>query len=458
MGTVGISFGSATSGAGFDVTSTVNSILAIQQGIETPWKTQLTTLAAQDTAFTQIGTDLATLSTSLSALTNFDGVLAQKLGSSSDENVLAITSASTSAVAGSHTITVTQLAQTSSVYTNEIANKGDTLSGTLTLQVGSGAAQTITLDSTNNTLVSLATAINTGNYGVQASVVTDANGSRLSLVSQTSGAGGQLSTTGSALTDSTTNAAMDISVGQTGQDAKLNVDGIDTTSGSNTVTNAIPGVTFQLLSAPVGAQVQVQITNDNSAIETAMQAVVTAYNTVASDLKTQEGNTSTGAAEPLFGDPTLSLIQDQLSSALFQGAASGSIKGITDLGLEVNESGQLTFTPSTMDAALNANFNDVAGFLQTAGSFGQSFTTTLNQMGNSSTTGAVSLALQQNSTEEAALNTNISNEETLIATQKTALTTELNKANETLQSIPSQLDEVNELYASFTGYNTNTGS
>ena len=41
MGTVGLSFGSATSGAGFDVASTVTSILAISSAIETPWKTQL---------------------------------------------------------------------------------------------------------------------------------------------------------------------------------------------------------------------------------------------------------------------------------------------------------------------------------------------------------------------------------------------------------------------------------
>ena len=38
MGTVGINFGAATSGQGFDVASTVTAILAAQQAIETPWK------------------------------------------------------------------------------------------------------------------------------------------------------------------------------------------------------------------------------------------------------------------------------------------------------------------------------------------------------------------------------------------------------------------------------------
>jgi flagellar hook-associated protein 2 len=457
MGTVGISFGSATSGTGFDVASTVSSILAIQQGIETPWKTQLTSLAAKDTAFTQIGTDLSTLSTAVSALTAFDGVLASKQGSSSDTDVLALSSASTSAVAGSHAITVESLATTSSEHTNEIKNASDVLSGALTIQVGSAKAQTITVGSSTNTLASLATAINAGSYGVSASVITDTTGSRLSLVSGASGSAGQLTLT-STLADVTTPAAtIAFQQGQAGADATLNVDGIDTTSASNTVTGLIPGVTFQML-APSTSPVQVQITNDNGSIETAMQTMATAYNAVATDLKTQEGKTSTGAAEPLYGDPTLSLIQNQLSSALFQGTASGSIKSISDLGLEVSETGQLTFTASTLDSALNSHFNDVATFLQSSTGFGEIFSTAVSQVGNTPTSGAVYLALQQDSTEETALNTDVTNQDALIATQKTALTAELNTANEELQAIPQQLNEVNELYASFTGYNTNTGS
>ena len=59
MGTVGLSFGSPTSGAGFDVTSTVNQIVTNMQAVETPWKTQLSSLQSQDTALTSIGTDLS---------------------------------------------------------------------------------------------------------------------------------------------------------------------------------------------------------------------------------------------------------------------------------------------------------------------------------------------------------------------------------------------------------------
>ena len=452
MSTVGLSFGSATSGAGFDVTTTVTSILALESAVETPWKAQLATLKAQDTALSTLGTDLSALSTAVGSLTNFDGVLTAKQGSSSDTNVLTLTAASSAATAGSHSIKVTSLATTASQYSDSIPNASDTLSGTLSIQVGSGSAQDITLTS-GSTLASLATTINTGSYGVTASIVRDSSGSRLSLVSATSGATGAL-TLGGGITDSTTSTAVNFTTGQQAADAQLTVDGLPTTSASNTVTGAIPGVTFQLLSSAPGTTVQVQVTNDNSSIETAVQSVVTAYNQVVTDLTTQEGNDSTGAAEPLFGDPTLALLQNSLSSALNTGAASGSVKNIAQLGLSVGTDGKLTLDASTLDSVLNSNFNDVSGFLQGAGSFGLSFSATLNGLSSTSTTGALYLALQQNSTTESGLNKNVSDEDARVAEQKTVLTTELNTANQILQSIPEQLDEINKIYSAVTGYNS----
>src|ERR1700730_15445145 len=93
MGTVGISFGSATSGQGFDVASTVTQIQASEQAIESPWKSQLSALKAQDTVFTSLGSDLSTLTTSLQALTDFQGVFAEKQGSSSNTDLLSLTAA-----------------------------------------------------------------------------------------------------------------------------------------------------------------------------------------------------------------------------------------------------------------------------------------------------------------------------------------------------------------------------
>jgi flagellar hook-associated protein 2 len=455
MGTVGLNFGAVNSGSGFDVASTVNQILSIEQAIETPWKTQLTNLQAQDTALSTFGTHLATLASSLQTLTDFSGVFASKQGSSSDTNVVALTSASNTATAGSHTILVNHLAQTSSEYSDRITNASDTLSGSLTIRIGSGPTQTITIDSSNNSLQLLAASINAASIGVTASVVKDTNGSRLSLVSTTSGAAGQI-TLGGTLNDDTTGSAIAFQQGLQGIDASLNVDGLDTTSATNTVAGLIPGVTFQLLSVSANANqpVQVQITNDNSSIEQAMSSFVSAYNTVISDIKTQEGKDSSGNPEPLYGDPTIALIQSQLTQGLLSGSASGSIKSLQQLGISVDQFGKLSLDASALDSALNTSFTDVEGFLQNSDSFGQSFTKTLNGLSSTSTKGVVYLALQQNSAQEAALNTSISDQEARIADDKVRLTNELNRANQILQSIPDQVNQINQLYSAVTGYNT----
>jgi flagellar hook-associated protein 2 len=447
MGTVGLSFGSATGGTGFNVSSTVAEIVSNLQNVETPWKTQLTSLESQDTAISSLGTLFSTLSTDMSTLTDFTGTMSQKLGSSSDSGVLTLTAATSSAVAGTHVVTVANLAATSSGYLPRVASSSDPLSGSITLQVGSGTALTIALNSSDNTLAGLASTINSSGVGINASVLTDSSGSMLSLVSSTSGANGNISVTGNTITDtkdalsysgtagtssvtssgtltSITNSAdtlsgsisvsvnkgaaakivigagtntattiytgsgvntlsglagaingatglgftasvvtnsdgssslqltsatagtagtltatssiadtsksMDYTSAVTGKDATLTVDGVTMTSSSNTVANLIPGVTFQLLApSATNEQVQVVIANDNTGVESAFAQMVSDYNALISGVNTQEGLDSSNKAEPLFGSPTLSLLQQQLLSGLNMQSPNSSLTPIT---------------------------------------------------------------------------------------------------------------------------------
>ncbi len=339
MGTVGLSFGSPTSGTGFDVSATVSTIVANLQKVETPWKTQLTTLQSQDTALSSVGTLLSSLYNDLTSLTDFTGVLAQKTGASSNTNVLELTAASTSALAGTHTVVVNNLAQTSSGYMDAVTTASDTLSGTLSIKVN-GNTQAFDLSKlTTSTLSGLASAINSAGIGVSASMLTDSSGSRLSLVSSTSGAKGQItvtSTLADASTASTSNptGALNYNPAVDGNDASLNIDGVPLSSSTNIVSNLIPGVTFQILSPssldssgnPVG--VQVVIGNDNTSAESTINAMVIDYNSLISAMHTQEGNDSTGKPEPLFGSPTLSLLQQQILSGINSQDPSGYLDSI----------------------------------------------------------------------------------------------------------------------------------
>jgi flagellar hook-associated protein 2 len=459
MGTVGLDFGSPTSGAGFNVSSTVAEIVSNLQNVETPWKNQLSTLEGQDTVISNLGSLLSNVSTDIGQLTEADGILAQKEGSSSDTNVLELTSATAAAAAGTHSVVVNSLAETSSGYLAEIASSADTLSGSVTLQMGSGTAQTITLGSSNDTLAGLASAINASGLGITANVLTDASGSRLSLVSGTSGAGGNIvvsnnslaaaasntlgaaitagsgsiastallaavassseqltgslavtvgsgsqqsiamsavntaeggttladlqqyihsnsstlgfdasivnnsdgtvslkltsGTTGSTGTLAVTSSLVDPATALgytstvTGANASLTVDGVNLTSTSNTVSNLIPGVTFQLLSASPAESggglepVQVVIGNDNTGVESAVNQLVTDYNSLISAVNTQEGNNSSGIAEPLFGSPTLSLLQQNLLGSLNTQNPNGELTSVVN-DLNPTLSGSIT--------------------------------------------------------------------------------------------------------------------
>lgn len=450
MGTIGLSFGSPTSGQGIDVSSTVSQIVAQLQNTETPYKNQLTALQSQDTVISNLGNLLSTLSSDITALTDPAGVLSGKQGSSSDTNTLALLSATTSATAGSHTITVQKLAQTSTEVSNAVAST-DTLSGSLTLHIGNGSSQTISVDPSNPTLAGLAATINQASTGLSASVITDSSGSRLSLVSQTGGVAGQISIDSSSLNDDTTGTALSLTSAQSGQDAQLTVDGIQITTGSNTISDAIPGVTMQLLATSANP-VQVEIDNDSSSFSTALSTLVKDYNAVISALSAQEGKDSSGNPEPLYGSPIISQLQQMLSGALNTPSGT-SLTSMTQIGLSLNSDGTLSLNTDQLTSVLNDNYSAVQTFFQNPNSFGLNLEQAVNNAGTSSTTSILSQAQNANSTTESSLNSTISTMAARITTQQATLTTELNAANETLQEIPMQLNMVNEIYSAITGYN-----
>ena len=134
------------------------------------------------------------------------------------------------------------------------------------------------------------------------------------------------------------------------------------------------------------------------------------------------------------------------------GSSSGSIGNLSQLGVSVNSDGTLALDSTALNAALNTHYQDVVGYLQDAGSFGQTFSSTIDNLGSTNATGALYLALASDANQETALNKNVTNQEQIIATEKTTLTAQLNLANQTLQGIPQQLNEIDQLYNALTGY------
>jgi flagellar hook-associated protein 2 len=418
-------------GTGIDVQQFVQLATADDTANITSLQNEQTALGSQTSALKQITTDLNNLQSAAFALSDPLGALGALTTTSSNSSVVSATAAST-AVAGTHTVTVNSLATTSSYYTNAVATSSNPLAtGTFQIQVGSIAPVSVTVNSTDNTLDGLAAAINNLNAGVQANVINDASGSRLALVSNTSGAPGDLTVSGNT-TGVTFNKAV------TGSNASLTVDGVPISSTSNIVTSAIDGVTLNLGSASAGAPVSITIAPDTTQATNAINSFVSAYNTAVNDINAQFAVAADGTGGgPLESDGSLREAQSELlSAAAFSAQGNGGAVNLASIGVNLDDDGTLSVDSSTLSSALASNYSGVQSFLQnqTTG-FANNLSNTVTNLTDPST-GVLSLDATGISQSSSDLGDQISDLQAALAIKQQNLTQVYAQVNDTLQELP----------------------
>ncbi len=179
---------------GIDVTSAVDAAVYAAQAPERQWQAQQATVQSQIAALTSIQTATTAVSSDLSALNDPLGALAAETVTSSDASIVTANATAGSTV-GNHLVTVDALASSASWYSPPLSGANATLgSSTLNIAMSDGTQTAFNLGSTGS-LSTLASAINSAALGVTASIVNDASGSRLALVSQTTGANSNFTVT-----------------------------------------------------------------------------------------------------------------------------------------------------------------------------------------------------------------------------------------------------------------------
>ncbi len=160
--------------SGLDTNSLITGLLAIDQAQINAVTQKETNIQTEQTAFKQVEAQLLTLQGDvgqLNALTN--GVFDAQTATSSNTNVVNA-AASSNAAPGVYDLQVNSLAQAQEQASQGFASPTSAISqGTLQFQIGDGAATTLTVDSSNDTLQGLAGAINDANVGLTATVVND---------------------------------------------------------------------------------------------------------------------------------------------------------------------------------------------------------------------------------------------------------------------------------------------
>ncbi len=174
---------------GIDVTAAVNAAIYAAQAPERQWQAQQATLQSQITAVGSVQTALAAVNKDLDSLNDLGGVLASQVISSSNPGMVT-GSVTSGAISGSHVITVAALATKASWYSTPVSGQNSSLgNSTITVMKNDGTQASFTLGgSGTSSLSALANDINVAGLGVTASVVNDASGSRLALVSNSTGA------------------------------------------------------------------------------------------------------------------------------------------------------------------------------------------------------------------------------------------------------------------------------
>ncbi|MEN3111411.1 flagellar filament capping protein FliD [Uliginosibacterium paludis] len=360
---------SAGLGSGLDIEGLVTKLMTAEQAPITQIKTRESKETTKLSSWGQIKSALSSLQNAAQAMDTRSEFTTFK--ASIGTSTVATVSAGTSAVAGSYSLEVSKLAEVQKIKSAGYASASSTVvdvsggSKTLSLAVG-GTTTNITVDSTNNTLEGLRDAINKSGASVTATLVNDGDASapyRLVITGKETGTSNAFSLTG--LSELNYNASTGTGTGltkvQAAQNAEFTVDGISISKASNTVTDAIQGVTLNLTATNSGSATKVTVTNDTAALQTKAAALVKAYNDLNSIIKVQTAyNATTGTAGTLNGDGTARNLQLQIRSILGGVSGSGSYSTLSSVGISFQKDGSMALDSSKLQKALDNPDVDVA--------------------------------------------------------------------------------------------------
>jgi flagellar hook-associated protein 2 len=341
---------------GIDFNSIIDAIIQADSQPLTDLQTQQQNQQNKDNAFVSLAGLIGNMESTVGSLA--DSTAFSNVAATSSDPTAVTTTVGTGGIVGNYSINVTQLAQSqTTASTNGYTNLTDTAAdgGSISFTINGQTTTTINVTSAMS-LADVASAINTQNSGVVASVVNDGTNYKLLVLSRQAGAANGF-TINNNLTNSTGDAVafaagQNATTGnaQNGQDAQFTVNGFPITSNSNTITSAVPGVTLNLLKA---GQTTVGVTADYSRLKSSIQTFISQYNSFRSFYDSQQ-------KDVLQGDPVLrESLGDLRNVLLTPNSNSGVYKYLAEVGISLTSSGTLQFDESTFDQAISTNPADL---------------------------------------------------------------------------------------------------
>lgn len=354
---------------GIDSATIIDGLTKINQQRIDQLQSKKATIVQQQATFGGLQAKLLDLQGRLTTLSrSVSGAFAGRTASISDDSI-ATAAASSSAQTGTFSIRVEALAQAQQVASQGFADPSTNIKeGTLDLSVGSGSTTTITIDSTNNTLQGLVTAINESGGDVKASIVKDGTATpyRLLLTSTKTGAANTIQITNNLTSGTGSDVTIDQAV-QAAADAQVRL-GTDTnaivaTSASNQVSDLIDGVTLNLKQADPTKTITLNVTSDTEGAKAAVKDLVDSFNSVIDFIDDRDNfDSQTQSAGILLGNRDVNELKNDLQSVL-----TGSVPGLSSkasnlasIGITFNSSGRLQINDTKLNNALTGKIDGVS--------------------------------------------------------------------------------------------------
>ncbi len=354
MATSGTSNSLSGVGSGIDTSALITGLINADSGTLNSLKSKQTSTQSAVSTLSDISTTLSTLQSAVDALSTTSGVGSYS-GTSSGTAVAVSTGGN--ALPGTYSMSVTQLAKEQRTYSNAqtTANTALGMSGTLGIQIGSKNSSVSIADT--DTLDQIASKINGADARASASVFFDGTSYRLQIRGLDTGRDNAIAFSQAGFDLGLNVAANTV---QTAQNSLVNIDGFDVERSSNQVVGAIQGVTLAL-TAKTTTPVDVTIASNATGLETKLQAIVSAYNSVLAKINTAAGHGSAAAGNSvLASDSTLRSISNKLSTTLQSVTGTGKYSTLGSVGLSLQKNGTLSLDTGKLEAALSADPNSVS--------------------------------------------------------------------------------------------------
>lgn len=358
-----------------DVNSIVSQLMTIESRKKTLLQRDEAGYQVKLTAAGALSSSLSSFKTAMDSLRNIGSFQSAK-AVSGDSTVLTA-SASSTATPGTYSLEVTQLAKANMLASTAYVDTASAIAtGTLTIQVGTGASKDVVIDSTNNTLAGIRDAINKAGTDVTASIVNDGTGYKLITTANKMGASNtiKVTVTGDSVgtdTDATGLSSLvydpagtqNMTQIQTAQSATLKMGTLTITKDSNTITDVVQGVTLNLVKQQVGTPVSLTVSNDTSVASASITKFVNEFNSLIKTINEQSGyNTATKKSGPLGGDSAVRQIASQVRRVITEtipGLSSG-VNSLAQIGISTQKDGTLAIDSAKLSTAMTSNFSDIA--------------------------------------------------------------------------------------------------